>query len=173
MVVIAQKRLTSFFTTSSPNETASDLDHEVPKSLGKTTHLQEEHPESELYASTQQDDLVLDNSTDYTECECPCCQNVGDPYHRFDLSNSTKTQSNQKCGTYSKRTQPGWYSRYPWISVCTTRYKICSMCWHANELKLLIFSKSSHKSTFITDRFSHWSKALKRFDGSTGSSKTA
>ena len=45
---MAQKKLTSFFTTSSPNETASDLEHEVPKSLGKTTHLQEEHPEGEL-----------------------------------------------------------------------------------------------------------------------------
>ena len=68
---MAQKKLTSFFTTSSHNETASDLDHEVPKSLGirKTTHFQEEHPEGELNVSTQQDDLVLDNSTDYTECE--------------------------------------------------------------------------------------------------------
>ena len=117
--------------------------------LEKNTHL---HPESELHVSTQQDDLVLDNSTDYTEYEFPCFQNMGDPYHPFYLSKSTKTRSNQKGGTYSR----GLYSRYPWISVCTTRYKIfCSIFRHANELKLITFSKSSHKSTFTNDGLSH------------------
>ena len=47
------KKLTSFLTTSSQNKTTSDL---------------EEHSEGELNVSTQQGDLVLDNSTDYTEC---------------------------------------------------------------------------------------------------------
>ena len=34
------------------------------------------------------------------------------------------------------------------------------MCQHANYLNLLVFIKSCQKSTFITDGFGHWVKAL-------------
>ena len=51
------------------------------------------------------------------------------------------------------------------VSVCTTKYKIFfSICLHAKKLNLLVFSKMSYKSTFTTDGFGHWGKALKLFE---------
>ena len=53
-------------------------------------NLPEEHLQSELHhdTTTQQDELTLDKSI---PCECPCCQDVGVPYHPVELSKSTIT----------------------------------------------------------------------------------
>ena len=99
--------------------------------------------------------------------ECPCCTNVAVPYHPLNLSESRTSHSSQRQGTtlisYSRRIQPACYGKYPWISVCTTKYKIfCSICQHAKKLNSLVFSKSCQNSAFITDGFEHWGKALKQ-----------
>ena len=62
-----------------------------------------------------------------------------------------------------RKIQPSWYSKHPWISVCTSRYKIfCSTCRGAKQLDLLKLSKYQ-KSVFTEEGFGNWNKALQRF----------
>lgn len=64
---------------------------------------------------------------------------------------------------YTRKIQPSWYGKHPWISVCTSRYKIfCSTCCDAKQLGLLKLSKFQ-KSVFTEEGFGNWNKALQRF----------
>ena len=65
-----------------------------------------------------------------------------------------------KSKAYSRKIQPSWYEKYPWISVCTSRFKIfCTICRHAKQQNFLTFSKCQ-SSTFIEEGFGNWRKAL-------------
>ena len=64
--------------------------------------------------------------------------------------------------TYSRKIQTSWYAKYPWISVCTSRYKIfCSTCRGAKHLGLTFPKQKT--SVFVEEGHCNWSKALQRF----------
>ena len=70
----------------------------------------------------------------------------------------------KKNKTYSRSIQTSWYKKYPWISVCTTSYKIfCHVCRSAKYEGLLVFSKRQ-LNCFVEDGFSNWKNALAKLD---------
>ena len=100
-------------------------------------------------------------------CQCQCCLDPYTPNQPKDLSTfgvSHTYQNKGKCmKTYLRHIQPNWYSKFPWISVCTTYFKIyCVTCRSAKYRNLLTYPKHS-KSTFIDDGFQNLKKALERF----------
>ena len=76
---------------------------------------------------------------------------------------SVRKDSNWQLKSYSRKIQPNWYDRYPWVSVCTSKYKVfCATCCGAKQQGLLTFTK--HKDTaFVDEGFGSWNKALERF----------
>ena len=73
---------------------------------------------------------------------------------------SSKQHGRQK--SHSRTIQSGWYKAHPWISVCTSEYKVyCATCRAANEQSLL--TSKPIKSSFIHHGFNNWKKALEKF----------
>ena len=48
--------------------------------------------------------------------------------------------------------QTSWYKHHPWISVCTTSYKVfCVICLNArDEIAYLVLSTSQRLTTFVS-----------------------
>ena len=109
-------------------------------------------------------------ATTASDCLCLCCTNPENPHHPVEVSHSKVPvvhQSKERKGgqkkTYARSIQPSWYDKHPWISVCTTRYKIfCSICRSAKHLGLLRFSKYQ-KSIFTETGYGNWAKAIQHF----------
>ena len=60
-------------------------------------------------------------------CGCPCCTISGPPNQPADVRDSKQTYSHhieelKRTKSYSRSLQTSWYKKYPWISVCTTRF---------------------------------------------------
>ena len=74
-------------------------------------------------------------------CECKCCVDITNPYHPWDVSDSklmhvcqSKERREGKLDAYSRKIQPSWYEKYPWVSVCTSILKIFfNICRHAMQ----------------------------------------
>lgn len=167
---MTQKRLSCYFSVA---ESSSQL------SIAET--VQGCEAETVTSGSGSEDEVEPDSSessgavvrlpgSNGSSCTCQCCAQPGTPYQPLEVSNSKTAHAHhskeRKMGqlkTYSRRIQPSWYEKHPWISVCTSTYKIfCSTCRSAKELHLLTFSKHQ-KSAFIEDGFGNWRKALQRF----------
>ena len=59
--------------------------------------------------------------------------------------------------------QPNWFMKYPWISVCTSTFRIfCVTSRGAKKFCVLTLSKHQ-KSTFVEDGFGNWKKVLQKF----------
>lgn len=57
---------------------------------------------------------------------------------------------------------------FPWISVCTSKYRVyCATCQAANDQGLL--NPKPAKSAFIHDGFTNWKKVLEKFREHEGS----
>ena len=107
------------------------------------------------------------SSSSCKTCECQCCSNVSTPHHPLAVNSSKKKQlySSKQHGkqkSHSRTIQNGWYKTHPWISVCTSEYKVyCATCRAAGEQGLL--NLKSTKSPFIHHGFNNWKKALEKF----------
>lgn len=104
------------------------------------------------------------------ECACPCCSQGSEPNQPMDVTDHSKqpyshhSEELKKTKTYSRSLQTSWYKKYPWISVCGTRYKIfCHSCRSAKHEGLLVFSKRQ-LNCFVEDGFSNWKNALARLE---------
>ena len=89
---------------------------------------------------------------------CPCTN--------FDITHQpTKLEQSKVKGhqLYSRSIQPTWYTKYQWISVCISSYKVfCNICCSARKRGLVKFSKR-YNLAFVEEGFSNWKKALQRF----------
>ena len=89
-------------------------------------------------------------------CTCLCCRNYEVPHQPTNLDKSR---------SHSRSIQASWYVKYPWISVCTSSYKVfCHACCYARSHNLITFTKH-YNLTFVEEGFSNWKKALQRFVG--------
>ena len=132
---MTQKRLTSFFTINHSGSSSADQTISVqPSGSDDESSV---HVNSGCRNETDVEQHELELCEESVLCECSCCTDVAVPYHPLHLSESTTSHCSQRQGKlirYSRRIQPGWYSKYPWISVCTTKYNIfCSVCHHAKS----------------------------------------
>ena len=105
-----------------------------------------------------------------SDCTCKDCTDLNISHQLGDIDKSKVVHSHnskerQDCKkSYCRKIQPAWYQKYPWITVCSSRYKIfCRTCRSAQQQGLLSSSVLSRKSPFITGGFGNWRKALKRF----------
>ena len=153
---MAQKKLNFFATreasTSEPSESETSVSLEDDRSM-----------------SLREGDSELLPSCVPSECDCQCCRNISIPYplhvsdSKVSHAHKSKERKEGKLKAYSRKIQPSWYEKYPWISVCTSRFKIfCTICRHAKQQNFLTFSKCQ-SSTFIEEGFGNWRKALQRF----------
>ena len=109
------------------------------------------------------DDALAENlpKVDSPLCTCLCCTNFDLAHQPIELGRSKTPHGQQK--SYSRSIQTSWYAKYPWITVCTSSYKIfCRVCCSAKSKDLITFSKHCNL-TFVEEGFSNLKKALQRF----------
>ena len=71
----------------------------------------------------------------------------------------TKRKQGKKNQSFSL----AWYTSYPWLTLCTTRYKVyCTYCRYCSRKGLLSLAKKGEDS-FIDTGFDNWKKAHERF----------
>ena len=110
-------------------------------------------------ADSDLESLVRDHES--TVCNCSFCKN-------FDISHQPTKLERLKCHhgqqkSHSRSIQESWYEKYPWISVCTSSYKVlCRICCSARSHNLVTFSKCNNL-IFVEGGFCNWKKALQRF----------
>ena len=101
-------------------------------------------------------------------CECTACSDRNTAHQPTNVVESkvSRAYANKETGhkkKHSRVIQTSWYRSHPWITVCTSRFKIfCVSCRSANDQGLLTFSKRSNLA-FVQDGFSNWKKALQKF----------
>ena len=78
-----------------------------------------------------------------SSCSCQCCTNLSTPYQPLNVNDSKVCRSYQsKYGSksHSRKIQTSWHKSYPWITVCTSDYKVyCATCRFAYSQDLLNF----------------------------------
>lgn len=122
----------------------------------QSTHqITESHSEAATHGGESSESLPHVNA-----CSCACCSNFDAAHQPTDLDSSKNPYGQRN----SKRSiQASWYEKHPWISVCTSSYKVfCHVCCSARNQDLITFSKR-FKLTFVEGGFSNWKKALQRF----------
>ena len=105
------------------------------------------------------------------QCECQCCAQPDTAHQLMDVTESktihshlSKERQAGKLKSYSRKIQPCWYKKYPWITVCTSKYKVfCVSCRSAKQQGLLTFTKHQN-SAFVDQGFGSWNKAIERFN---------
>ena len=111
-------------------------------------------------------------TSDFVEqCSCQCCSMTGPPTQPAAValkeskqSCSHYCQSSSRKKSYNRSIQTSWYKKYPWITVCTKKYKIfCHICRLAQHKKLITFSKRQ-ENKFIEEGFCNWKKALQKME---------
>ena len=122
--------------------TSNTVDAETESSA--TTMAESSAPTVMESSSLEYQSEVESTSVDRSasgNCECQCCSNVCMPHQPVDLSQSKRVHSHlskekrsDELKVYSHNIQPSWYSKFPWISVCTSTYKIyCTVCRTAKQ----------------------------------------
>ena len=111
----------------------------------------------EMESDNEQEAHTADNpdsSLESPQCECQCCIHPNTPYQPMDVMESKTTHSHLskkrqagKVKSYSRKIQPSWYKKYPWITVCTSKYRI--FCVSAKEQGLLTFTKHQNQHLLI------------------------
>ena len=88
-----------------------------------------------------------------SDCTCKDCTDLNISHQLGDIDKSKVVHSHnskerQDCKkSYCRKIQPAWYQKYPWITVCSSRYKIfCRTCRSAQQQGLLSSSVLSRKS---------------------------
>lgn len=117
-----------------------------------------------------EDSSYTESSDSHSDCQCEGCSVDGPPCQPLNVEESRRVYSyhshdSDQQVSYSRSLQTSWYTKYPWITVCTTNYKIfCHSCRLAQKKGLLTFSKRQ-VNCFVEDGFSNWKKALVKLDG--------
>ncbi len=99
-------------------------------------------------------------------CECQACADPAIPNQPLNVSESKTMHSRERkegTKTYCRMIQTSWYKKYPWITVCSSKYRIfCASCLSARKQGLLTSSKRC--SAFVDTGFKSWNKAIERFN---------
>ena len=134
-----------------------------------------EQADSETEADDDESQLHEAEANELPEspCECPCCTDYTTPHQpSMNLVSSRRKQSyltkQGECTismkSHARTIQPSWYKHHPWISVCTSNYKVfCKICLNAKDQGLLSISTNQRSTTFVSGGFSNWKNALTKF----------
>ena len=159
----SQKKIQQFFKCVDSESTCPGGEDLLPGPDGDTGSESESEGDSEAPGSSG---MSTSTSTSRT-CECQACTDVSTPHHPVEVDSSKRSQlycskGSGKQKSHSRTIQSAWYSAHPWISVCTSQYRVyCATCRAANCQGLL--NPKPTKSPFIYDGFTNWKKALEKF----------
>ena len=111
-------------------------------------------------------ECLAEFESDSSYCEAECCSSTRDkpyqPTSKLVLSNTRRIQGEGK-NKQGRVVQTSWFSKHPWLTLCTTRWKLfCFTCSAAARKKQLVFSKNVD-SAFISSGFCNWRKASEVF----------
>lgn len=154
---MSQLKLGKFFGTASASvDTDSESEHLLESDSSSEDEQSDSRKGTNLASHSELACEVL--------CDCQGCTLTDSVYQPLEVSNSKKSRVGKpKTKSYSRKIQPEWYKKYPWITVCTSTFKIfCVFCRNAKQKGLLTFPKNK-RSAFIEDGFSNWKKATQRF----------
>ena len=116
------------------------------ESEAQITEVSSEHEHGECLREEHCE--LISGISSCVPCECQCCTNITIPYHPMDVSDSKVSHahhSNERKGkvkAYSRKIKPSWYEnpgcwyeKYPWISVCTSKFRVfCTILSYADML---------------------------------------
>ena len=165
------KNIQDYFKVKPSEERARQSEHEG-------TNYNGEPADSETVADDgSQDEAQSSESPTISPCECPCCTDYTTPHQpSMNLDSSKRkqpylTKQGECTSTMKSHTwtiQSSWYKLHPWISVCTTNYKVfCATCLNARDQGLL--SMNQKWTSFVSGGFSNWKNALAKFREHEGS----
>lgn len=163
----SQAKLSDFFAQGGDSVSNGKChDNELKLVIYVTHAVTESAADKELPTTSSLSGAEQEELSTQCPCVCPCCTISGPPIDVKDSKQSYSHHSEKlkKTKTYSRSLQTSWYEKYPWISVCTTRYRIfCHACRSAKHENLLVFSKRQ-LNCFIEDGFYNWKNALAKLD---------
>jgi len=127
--------------------TATQLDSSTPST---------NHPDQE---ST---DVPRPRWDEESACTSECCARANDeqgptPFQPKD--SSTIEDTRRKQGQKSRLFSPTWYVTYPWITLCTTKFRVFCVCCRYCIRKGL----AKKEEAFVSCGFDNWKKAHERF----------
>lgn len=94
------------------------------------------------------------------DCVSICCYNESKAYQPHEKATLSLFMKKDR------RFLPVWYSKYSWITLCTSQKKVfCLYCRFAHKHKLLSFSKRG-EDAFTFFGFDNYKKALEKFKNS-------
>ena len=105
--------------------------------------------------------LIITFAPTESSCTSECCEDSLLPFQTNDstMINCTRRKQGAKYRAFS----PAWYASYPWLTLCTTRYKAyCAYCRYCTRKGLLCLAKKG-EDNFINTGFDDWKKAHERF----------
>ena len=160
---MAQRKIHAFFSRRQQEQPIHDCGEvmaisEISSSVPKEASINND--EYFIASTSGESTNVNEPSTRSSACTCSCCENFEVAHHPTNLSQS-KSSNSSRC------IQTSWYSRYPWITVCTSSYKVfCHVCCLAKEQGLVTSAFPKHSMTsspFLEGGFCNWKKALQKF----------
>ena len=137
--------------SSSPSFTVTDSSDSTTRV--DVSSIQTTSDDNSDCTSQRSASVAVDTSSD-GDCQCLGCSDPFTPYQ--PSANLLEKQS-------SRKIQPSWFQKYPWLSVCSSHVKLyCCTCRTAKSRGLLTFSKH-YSPAFVDDGFKNLKKALQKF----------
>ena len=140
---MAQRSIATYFKQLSPVQTPanSDKDSERVTETEQVVDIDQQLTETEqLTETTEQPTEAIEQhpavATDQQdqECQCPGCLDTLVPNHPADLSGSKVFYKHKDGKSFARKIQPTWYKQFPWVSVCSSSYRIfCMNCRTAKQ----------------------------------------
>ena len=171
MSIRSQGKILHFFSTASKSvdsESTSPVGEDLLTGPDADTDSESESETGECEASACPGSVETSSSTSTNRaCKCQACTDICTPHHPVEVDSSKRSQlycikQSGKQKSHSRTIQSAWYSAYPWISVCTTQYKVyCATCRTANHQGLL--NPKPTMSPFVYNGFNNWKKAREKF----------
>jgi len=166
-----KKNIQDYFKVKPSEERARQSEHEGTDG---------EQADSETVADDgSQNEAQSSELPTMSPCECPCCTDYTTPHQpRMNLDSSKRKQSyltkqgecTSTMKSHTRTIQSSWYKLHPWISVCTTNYKVfCATCFNGRDQGLRTISMNQKWTSFVSGGFSNWKNALAKFREHEGS----
>ena len=116
-------------------------------------------PEAESNFDNE-DDVYCDS------CDARCCQ---DTLEIFQVTDQSVISQTRKIQGHGRQFCVDWYKKFPWLVLCTTRFRVfCSYCRYCYRRRLL--TDKLGEAAFVTMGYNNWKKAVERFNQHTFSS---
>ena len=93
-------------------------------------------------------------------CNARCCQ---DTLEIFQVTDQNVILQTRKIQGHSRQFCAEWYKKFPWLVLCTTRFRaFCAYCCYGYRRKLP--TDKLGEATFVTIGYDNWKKAVEHLN---------